>query len=128
MEERKRAGGIIWESPRIAYFRIVRRDAGEGAHAGLRGAASGADDRNAFLHALLGASRHSRMRGAGSACPHLFLPVNLLPEELRATSSRALWIPTAVALALVVVAGVAWWPIAMKTALSAVAERADCGD
>jgi Tfp pilus assembly protein PilN len=37
----------------------------------------------------------------------LFLKVNLLPEELRASSSRALWIPTAVAGGLVLMAAVA---------------------
>jgi Tfp pilus assembly protein PilN len=36
-----------------------------------------------------------------SACPSLSLPVNLLPEDQRETSSRALWIPTAVAGSLV---------------------------
>lgn len=47
-----------------------------------------------------------------SACPRAALPVNLLPEEQRHTSSRALWIPSAVlgAMALLLVAAMAAFP------------------
>jgi Tfp pilus assembly protein PilN len=60
------------------------------------------------FHALLGAEPALPFAAAlASACPHLFLAVNLLPVELRASSSRALWIPTAVAGGLVLVAAAA---------------------
>jgi Tfp pilus assembly protein PilN len=60
------------------------------------------------FHALLGAEPALPYVAAlAAACPHLFLGVNLLPAELRASSSRALWIPTAVAAGLVLIAGVA---------------------
>jgi Tfp pilus assembly protein PilN len=57
------------------------------------------------FHALLGAEPAFPYAAAlAAACPVLFLPLNLLPPELRAASSRAFWIPTAVALTLVVLA------------------------
>jgi Tfp pilus assembly protein PilN len=57
------------------------------------------------FHALLGAEPALPFAAAlAGACPHLSLPVNLLPVELRASSSRALWIPTAVAGGLVLIA------------------------
>jgi len=60
------------------------------------------------FHALLGAEPALPFAAAlASACPHLSLPVNLLPVELRASSSRALWIPTAVAGGLVLAAAAA---------------------
>jgi hypothetical protein len=60
------------------------------------------------FHALLGAEPALPYAAAlAGACPHLFLPVNLLPAELRASSSRALWIPTAVAAGLVLMAAAA---------------------
>jgi len=60
------------------------------------------------FHALLGAEPALPFAAAlASACPHLSLPMNLLPEELRASSSRALWIPTAVAGGLVLMAAAA---------------------
>ncbi|MGA3188585.1 MAG: PilN domain-containing protein [Bryobacteraceae bacterium] len=60
------------------------------------------------FHALLGAEPAFPYAAAlASACPHLFLPLNLLPSEFRSSSSRALWIPTAVACSLVLVAGAA---------------------
>jgi hypothetical protein len=60
------------------------------------------------FHALLGAEPALPFAAAlAGACPHLFLPLNLLSADLRATSSRALWIPTAIAGGLVLVAGVA---------------------
>jgi len=60
------------------------------------------------FHALLGAEPAMPFVAAlASACSHLFLPVNLLPVEMRASSSRALWIPTAVVGGLVVMAAVA---------------------
>jgi Tfp pilus assembly protein PilN len=60
------------------------------------------------FHALLGAEPAMPYVAAlASACSRFFLPLNLLPVELRASSSRALWIPTAIAAALVAVAGVA---------------------
>jgi Tfp pilus assembly protein PilN len=60
------------------------------------------------FHALLGAEPALPFAAAlASACPHLSLPVNLLPAEMRASSSRALWIPTAVAGGLMVMAAVA---------------------
>ncbi len=60
------------------------------------------------FHALLGTDPAMPFAAAlAAACRHLFLPVNLLPEELRATSSRALWIPTSVAAGLVLLAGAA---------------------
>ena len=60
------------------------------------------------FHGLLGAEPALPFAAAlAGACPHLFLPVNLLPAELRASSSRALWIPTAVAGGLVLMAAVA---------------------
>jgi hypothetical protein len=65
------------------------------------------------FHALLGAEPAMPFVAAlAGACPHLFLPLNLLPAELRASSSRALWIPTAVAAGLVIVAaaGLAAYP------------------
>jgi Tfp pilus assembly protein PilN len=65
------------------------------------------------FHALLGAEPALPFAAAlASACPRLFLPINLLPVELRASSSRALWIPTAVAggLALMAAAALAAYP------------------
>ncbi len=60
------------------------------------------------FHGLLGAEPALPFAAAlASACSHLFLKVNLLPAELRASSSRALWIPTAVAGGLVLMAAVA---------------------
>ena len=61
------------------------------------------------FHALLGHEPAMPFVAAlASACSHLFLPVNLLPEEMRGrSSSRALWIPTAVVGGLVVMAAVA---------------------
>jgi Tfp pilus assembly protein PilN len=60
------------------------------------------------FHALLGAEPAVPYAAAlAGACPHLALPMNLLPADLRASSSRALWIPTAVAAGLVLIAGVA---------------------
>jgi Tfp pilus assembly protein PilN len=60
------------------------------------------------FHALLGAEPALPFAAAlASACPHLSLAVNLLPVELRASSSRALWIPTAVAGGLVLAAAAA---------------------
>jgi hypothetical protein len=60
------------------------------------------------FHGLLGAEPALPFAAAlASACPHLSLPLNLLPEELRASSSRALWIPTGVAGGLVLMAAVA---------------------
>lgn len=65
------------------------------------------------FHALLGAEPALPYAAAlAGACPHLSLPVNVLPANLRASSSRALWIPTAVAagLALTAVAALAAYP------------------
>lgn len=60
------------------------------------------------FHALLGTEPPLSYAAAlAAACPHLFLPVNLLPLDQRASSSRALWIPTAVAAGLVVMAAAA---------------------
>jgi Tfp pilus assembly protein PilN len=60
------------------------------------------------FHALLGAEPPFPYAAAlAAACPRLFLPLNLLPSELRASSSRALWIPTAIAFALVLMAAAA---------------------
>ena len=60
------------------------------------------------FHALLGAEPALPFAAALSgACPHLSLPLNLLPAELRASSSRALWVPTGVAVGLVLVAAAA---------------------
>lgn len=60
------------------------------------------------FHALLGAEPALPFAAAlAGACPHLALRVNLLPVEQRASSSRALWIPTAVAGGLVLVAAAA---------------------
>jgi Tfp pilus assembly protein PilN len=60
------------------------------------------------FHGLLGAEPALPFAAAlASACPHLSLPMNLLPEELRASSSRALWIPTGVAGGLVLMAAAA---------------------
>jgi Tfp pilus assembly protein PilN len=60
------------------------------------------------FHALLGAEPPMSYAAAlAGACSHLALPVNLLPVDLRASNSRALWIPTAVAGALVLMAGAA---------------------
>jgi hypothetical protein len=60
------------------------------------------------FHALLGAEPALPFAAAlAGACPHLSLPVNLLPAERRASSSRALWIPTAIAGGLVLVAAAA---------------------
>jgi Tfp pilus assembly protein PilN len=57
------------------------------------------------FHALVGVDPALPYSAAlASACPFLFLPVNLLPIEQRAASSRALWIPTAVLGALVLMA------------------------
>lgn len=42
-----------------------------------------------------------------AACPHLGTPVNLLPEELRAASSRAQYVPTAVLAGSLVLLGAA---------------------
>ena len=65
------------------------------------------------FHALLGAEPPLSYAAAlAGACSHLFLPVNLLPVEMRASSSRALWIPTGVAagLALMAAAALAAYP------------------
>jgi hypothetical protein len=60
------------------------------------------------FHALLGSEPALPFVAAlAAACPHLALPLNLLPVEQRASSSRALWIPTAVAGGLVLVAAAA---------------------
>jgi len=60
------------------------------------------------FHALLGAEPPLSYAAAlAGACSHLFLPLNLLPVEMRASSSRALWIPTGVAIGLVVMAAAA---------------------
>jgi hypothetical protein len=60
------------------------------------------------FHALLGAEPALPFAAAlTSACSHLSLPINLLPADLRASSSRALWIPTGVAGGLVLMAAVA---------------------
>jgi Tfp pilus assembly protein PilN len=60
------------------------------------------------FHGLLGAEPALPFAAAlTGACPHLSLAVNLLPAELRASNSRALWIPTAVAGGLVLMAAVA---------------------
>jgi Tfp pilus assembly protein PilN len=57
------------------------------------------------FHALLGADPAFPYAAAlASACPHLFLSLNLLPAELRESSSRALWIPTGIASVLVLMA------------------------
>ena len=47
-----------------------------------------------------------------SACPHLFVRVNLLPVEQRQTSSRTLWIPSAIfgAAALLLAGALAAFP------------------
>jgi hypothetical protein len=59
------------------------------------------------FHALLGAEPAFPYAAAlAGACPHLFLALNLLPAEFRSSSSRALWIPNAIAFALVLVAAV----------------------
>src|SRR5580704_7409555 len=65
------------------------------------------------FHALLGAEPALPYAAAlAGACSHLFLPLNLLPVEMRASSSRALWIPTGVAagLALMAAAALAAYP------------------
>lgn len=65
------------------------------------------------FHALLGAEPAMPFAAAlTGACPYLSLPLNLLPAERRASSSRALWIPTAVAggLALIAAAALAAYP------------------
>ncbi len=65
------------------------------------------------FHALLGtAPPLSYAAALAGACPHLFLPVNLLPVEQRASNSRALWIPTGVAagLALMAAGALAGYP------------------
>jgi Tfp pilus assembly protein PilN len=60
------------------------------------------------FHALLGAEQAMPFAAAlTGACSHLSLNVNLLPAEQRASSSRALWIPTAVAGGLVLIAAAA---------------------
>jgi hypothetical protein len=60
------------------------------------------------FHGLLGAEPALPFAAAlAGACPHLSLPMNLLPEELRASSSRALWIPTGVAGGMVLMAAAA---------------------
>lgn len=60
------------------------------------------------FHALLGADPALPYAAAlAGACPHLSLNVNLLPVAQRASSSRAFWIPTAVASGLVLLAAVA---------------------
>lgn len=60
------------------------------------------------FHALVGAEPPLSYAAAlVGACPHLSLNVNLLPDELRASNSRALWIPTAVTAGLVVMAAAA---------------------
>jgi Tfp pilus assembly protein PilN len=57
------------------------------------------------FHALLGAEPALPYAAAlTAACPLLSLGINLLPVEQRASSSRALWIPTAVAGGLVLMA------------------------
>ncbi|HEV1284331.1 MAG TPA: PilN domain-containing protein [Bryobacteraceae bacterium] len=65
------------------------------------------------FHALVGAEPPLSYAAAlAGACSHLFLPLNLLPVEMRASSSRALWIPTGVAagLALMAAAALAAYP------------------
>ncbi len=65
------------------------------------------------FHALVGAEPALAYAAAlVGACPHLCLDMNLLPAELRASNSRALWIPTGVAagLALMAAAALAAYP------------------
>lgn len=65
------------------------------------------------FRALLGAEPPLSYAAAlAGACSHLFLPLNLLPVEMRASNSRALWIPTGVAagLALMAAAALAAYP------------------
>ncbi|MGA3200926.1 MAG: PilN domain-containing protein [Bryobacteraceae bacterium] len=60
------------------------------------------------FHALLGAEPAFPYAAAlAGACPHLFLALNLLPAEFRSSSSRALWIPNAIAFGLVLMGAVA---------------------
>lgn len=60
------------------------------------------------FHGLLGAEQALPFAAAlTGASPHLSLALNLLPVEMRASSSRALWIPTGVAAGLVLIAAVA---------------------
>jgi hypothetical protein len=65
------------------------------------------------FHGLLGHEPALPFAAAlAAACRHLFLPLNLLPVELRASNSRALWIPTSVAggLALLAAGALAAYP------------------
>lgn len=60
------------------------------------------------FHALLGAEPPLSYAAAlVGACPHLALKINLLPDEMRATNSRALWVPTGIAAGLVIMAAAA---------------------
>ena len=60
------------------------------------------------FHAMLGAEPALPYAAAVvGACPHLSLNLNLLPAALRASSSRALWIPTGIAAGLVILAAAA---------------------
>ena len=60
------------------------------------------------FHALLGAEPPLSYAAAlVGACPHLALKINLLPDEMRATNSRALWVPTGIAAGLVLMAAAA---------------------
>lgn len=66
------------------------------------------------FHALVGADPALPYAAAlASACPLLTLSVNLLPAELRASNSRAFWVPTAAAAGLVFlcVAAMAAFPL-----------------
>jgi Tfp pilus assembly protein PilN len=60
------------------------------------------------FHALLGADPALPYAAAlAAACPHLSLPINLLPKDQRASNARALWIPTAVAAGVLLTVGTA---------------------
>lgn len=60
------------------------------------------------FHALLGAEPPLPYAAAlVGACPHLALKINLLPDEMRATNSRAFWVPTGIAAGLVLMAAAA---------------------
>jgi Tfp pilus assembly protein PilN len=94
------------ESPARTVF-SASFDANEARAASLAAAELRIDPTSQPLEKLLGSAPAIPVAAAlSSACPWLSLSLNLLPAELRQSSSRMIWIPSAIAGALVLAAAV----------------------
>src|SRR5579871_2464999 len=89
----QRADGDLWRKPvASAVLGGGRCIAREGRGAGVCRIEARCADQTRSFHALLGAEPPMPFAAAlVGACPHLSLKINLLPAEMRATNSRALW-------------------------------------